>query len=160
MRKVTPRRKRSDSVAAAVAAHQAVALGPLPPPAHVTLREGDLAFWDGIMLARARDTWTEVDLTTAATMARAMADIERLQSEIQIEGEICTAAHGTPMLNPKVKLLDTLTRRVMALARILHVHAAATVGEPRDAADALANERGVRLQDEDDLIPKLFKLAA
>eukprot|EP01035_Chromulina_nebulosa_P031537 gene31537-biopygen20260 len=80
--KVTPRRKRSDSAAAAIAATQAAALGPLEPPAHVTLRPGDRPFWNAIMLARARDTWTEVDLTTAATLARTQADIEDLHATL------------------------------------------------------------------------------
>ena len=42
--KLTPKRVRSDSAAAAVAAVQAVALGPLPPPKHVKLRRGDRPF--------------------------------------------------------------------------------------------------------------------
>ena len=72
--KVTPRRKRSDSAAAAVAAAQAVALGPIPPPAHVALRDGDRPFWDAIVTARPRDTWTDIDLTTAANLATTAAN--------------------------------------------------------------------------------------
>ena len=94
--KMTPRRRRSDSSAAAVAASQAVALGPLQPPAHVRLREGDRPFWDAIVQARARDTWTEPDLASAAAMARAQADIERLQATIDAEGEFVTLGNGSP----------------------------------------------------------------
>ena len=74
--KVTPRRQRSDSAAAAIAATQAAAMGPLKPPKHVALRAGDRPFWDAIMLARARDTWTGPDLTMAGNLARTQADIE------------------------------------------------------------------------------------
>jgi hypothetical protein len=157
--KVTPRRKRSDSAAAAVAASQAVALGPLAPPAHVTLRDCDLPFWNAIVLARARDTWTDPDLASAATMARAQADIERLQADITRDGELITAANGSPILSPQVKLVELLTRRVMALARMLHVHAEATIGESRDGAKALANERQARAEPDDDLIPRLRSVA-
>ena len=158
--KVTPRRKRSDSAAAAVAASQAAALGPLPPPEHITLRACDRPFWDAIVQARARDTWTEPDLILAATMARAQADIERLQADIGLEGEFVTLGNGSPALSPKVKLLELLTRRVMALARMLHVHAEATVGESRDGAKSLANERQARADhDDDDLIPRLRSVA-
>lgn len=158
--KSTPRRIRSDSAAAAVAAHQAVALGPLQPPEYVGLRQCDRPYWDAIMLARARDTWTAADLVTAATLARAQSDIERLQGDIERDGEFILAANGTPIISPQVKLLEMLTRRVMALSRILHVHAEATVGKSEDSAKALANERGIRGQEADDLIPQLFKVAA
>ena len=92
--KVTPRRQRSDSAAAAIAATQAAALGPLEPPAHVTLRPGDRPFWNAIMLARARDTWTEVDLTTAATLARTQADIEDLHATLAAAGYLLGGCRG------------------------------------------------------------------
>lgn len=155
--KVTAKRQRSDSAAAAVAAVQAVSLGPLQPPAHVTLRPGDRPFWEAIMLARARDTWTDSDLATAASLARSQADIERLQTEVDLEGFTIPSGNGTPIVNPKHKLLETLTRRAVSLSRVLHVHAEATVGRSRDAGKALANERqsSLPLDDEDDLIPRL-----
>ena len=149
--KVTPRRKRSDSAAAAVAASQAAALGPLPPPECVTLRKG--------VLARARDTWTDPDLILAGQMARAQADIERLNGDIERIGPIISAANGQPIISPEVKLQELLTRRVMALARMLHVHAEATIGKSEDGAKALATERAARQQDDDDLIPRLRQVA-
>lgn len=144
------RRKRADSNAAAVAAAQAAALGAVQPPAHVKLRTCDRPFWDAIVQARARDTWTEVDLAHAATMARAQADVERLQAEIDAEGDVIEGK-----ANPKHKLLETITRRVVALARMLHVHAEATQGRSRDAGNALALERQARAEQHDDLIPTL-----
>lgn len=109
------------------------------------------------MLARARDTWTDADLTTAAGLARSQADIERLQTEVDAEGFTIPSGNGTPIVNPKHKLLETLTRRAVSLSRVLHVHAEATVGRSRDAGNALANERqaGLPFEDEDDLIPRL-----
>jgi hypothetical protein len=149
--KVTPRRKRSDSAAAAIAATQAAALGPLEPPAHVTLRPGDRPFWSAIMLARARDTWTDVDLTTAATLARTQADIEALHGDLAKAGYLLG---DKP--HPLAAVVETLTRRAVALTRVLHVHAEATVGKSEDAAKALELERNAR-QDktDDDLIPRL-----
>ena len=155
--KVNPKRNRSDSATAAVAAAQSASLGPLQPPAHISLRSGDRPFWDAIMLARARDTWTDSDLATAAGLARSQADIERLQTEVDVEGFTIPSGNGTPIVNPKHKLLETLTRRAVSLSRVLHVHAEATVGRSRDAGNALANERQacLPLDDEDDLIPRL-----
>jgi hypothetical protein len=148
--KMTPKRKRSDSAAAAIAAAQAVALGPLDPPAHVVLRPGDRPFWDSIVTARARDTWTAIDLTTAANLARTQADIERLQSDLDTSGYMVDGK-----LNPLAALVETLTRRTVALSRALHVHACATVGRSADGIKALANERNASQDDDDDLIPTL-----
>ena len=148
--KLTPKRNRSDSAAAAVRAAQAAALGPIDPPAHVAIREGDRPFWDAIVLARARDTWTAIDLTTAANLARSQSDIERLQSELDTGGYVLP--DGKP--NPVAALVETLTRRTVALSRALHVHAQATVGRSADASKVLALEKAAATED-DDLIPTL-----
>lgn len=147
--RTTAKRRRSDSAAAAVVASQAAALGPLDPPEHVALRPGDRPYWDAIVTARARDTWNDVDLTTAANLARSQADIERLQRDVDAEGYVID-----DKINPKAKLVETLSRRTVALSRVLHVHAEATVGRSEDAANALQNERQAR-QDHDDLIPTM-----
>lgn len=148
--KLAPKRNRSDSISAAVRASQAAALGPLDPPGHVTLREGDRPFWDAIVTSRARETWTTVDLCTAATLARAQADIVMLQARLDTEGY--TRDDGK--VNPLAALVETLTRRTVALSRVLHVHAIATVGKSEDAAKALANEKNA-CTPQDDLFPTL-----
>lgn len=148
--KVAPKRNRSDSAAAAVRAAQAVALGPIDPPKHVALRKGDRPFWDAIVTSRARDTWTAIDLCTAANLARTQADIELMQKVIDQNGYIMEDGK----LNPASNLVETLTKRVVSLARALHVHAVATVGESKDGRKALANERNAA-QEDDDLIPTL-----
>ena len=101
------------------------------PPDHVNLREGDRPFWDSIVRARDYESWTSADLEQAANLARCKADIERLQVEITDEGDTIINARGTPIVNPKHTLLETLSRRGVALSRVLHVHAEATVGESR-----------------------------
>ncbi|NEX61723.1 P27 family phage terminase small subunit [Noviherbaspirillum galbum] len=152
--KVTPKRRRSDSAAAAVKAAQAASMGPLAPPPHVTLRPGDKPFWDAIVTARARDTWTVSDLAIAANLARSQADIERLQAEVDIEGFTIPSGNGVPIVNPKHKLLETLSRRAVSLARMLHVHAQATVGRSEDASKGLQLEKAAKV-DDDDLIPTI-----
>jgi hypothetical protein len=88
-------------------------------------------------------------------MARAQADIERLQREVEDEGETILAANGCPVINPKAKLIETLSKRVTALSRVLHVHALATSGRPEDAAKSAELERQARQDADDDLIPTL-----
>ena len=130
------------------------ALGPLDPPAHVSLREGDRPFWDAIVTSRARDTWTDVDLCTAATLAKAQADIGQLQAKLDTEGYLLQSGK----VNPLAALVETLTRRTVALSRVLHVHAIATVGKSEDAAKSLANEKRVS-PPQDDLFPTLRAVA-
>lgn len=135
------KRARSDSAASAVKAAQAVAAGVIEPPTHVKLRDGDRPFWESLVRARARDTWNTADLENCANLARCKADIERITAEIESEGDIVVNERGTQIVNPKHALLETLTRRNMALSRMLHVHAEASVGKSEDAAKALATEK-------------------
>ena len=145
------RKPRSDSVTAAATEAGA---GPVMPPAHVHLRPCDEPFWLSIVRARARRNWTDVDLENAANLARCKSDVERLQREITAEGDVILNQRGTPVVNPKHTLLETLTRRAMALSRMLHVHAEATVGKSEDeaAGSKLARKTHEAAESLDDLI--------
>lgn len=152
------KRQRSDSTTAGVKAAQNAAAGMIEPPAHVLLRDGDLPFWESIVCARARDSWNTADLENAANLARCKHDIERLQIEITIEGDVIVNDRGTQIVNPKHALLETLSRRCLALSRMLHVHAEATVGESRDQAKPLAAEKKAKSIEADSLIPMLHSV--
>lgn len=121
---MTIRKPRSDSVTAALRAFQA---GPFSPPAHITLREKDRPFWDAAIACRS--DWNESELPMVAGWARAMADGEQLHREIAEEGVIVKGR-----TNIKFRLAEMLSRRAMALARHLQIHARATRGEARQAA--------------------------
>ncbi len=152
---MTARRTRSDSVKGMVDAMAAAIEGDIDPPGHVRLRDGDRPFWAAVVRARARAEWTDADLVHAANMARAMADIERLQLEIEGEGDVLTNARGTVVANPKHAILEQLSRRVMALTRLLQMQAAAS-GDLEDKTKrrkAESEARKVARQLEDDLIP-------
>lgn len=144
-----PRSRRSDSATAAVQAAQNAALGTLPPPAHVSLPDGALPFWEALMRNRPRHRWNDADLANAAVVARAQADIERLSAEIADEGDVIG-----DKLNPKHRLLETLSKRVVSLSRLLHVHPEATEGRAREAGKSLALEREAEAE-HDPLIPTL-----
>lgn len=151
--KTTNRRPRSDSAKAAVAASQAIALGPLQPPAYVRLRESDRPYWIAIVTARPRDTWTDADLVLAGSLARAYADMETLQESIERDGMLVEGK-----INPACDLLDKMTRRALATGRQLMVATIATVGKAQDIHKGAALERGARQHEEDDLIPTLGTL--
>lgn len=134
------RRKRSDSAEAAIEAMSGAGATVEPPP-HLRLRDRDLPFWAGIVRARAREDWTEIDLAHAGNLARCMADIERIQAEIDGEGDTLVNDRGTVVMNPKHSLLETLSRRSIALCRALQVHAHALQGDSRDQQKKSSTQR-------------------
>lgn len=155
---MTAKRSRSDSATSAVAAMRAAGVGPIKAPKFVNLRPGDKPFWDSIVRARTRDSWTDSDLVLAGNLARCLSDIERLQKEIDIEGDVLKNDRGTQVINPKHSLLETLSRRAVALSRTLQVHAQATQGDSRDQGKKATKQREaekvLESQDDDDLIPR------
>lgn len=157
MKQPRQRSVRADSAAGQKAAVSAAISPEIKPPQHVTLRKADLPFWSAIVRARARDTWTDVDLTKAANLARCQADIEAIQKKVRREGDIIVNSRGTQIVNPLHSLLETLTRRELALSRAVHVHAEATTGKSEDAARKLqeqqAAEESVEKVKPDGLIP-------
>lgn len=147
------RRQRSDSITAAVVAAQSQS--DINPPDHVTLRDGDLPFWWSIVRARATSSWNASDLEQAANLARCKADIERLQQEITAMGDIIENDRGKPIINPRHALLEVLSRRSVALSRMLHVHAEATQGESREQSKRAAPEQDAKEAARSSLIPRL-----
>lgn len=147
------RKTRSDSTTAAVEAIQAAG-SVIQPPAYIALRECDRPFWDSLTACKPADRWSESDLVDAASLARCKADIERIQREIDAEGDILDGK-----LNPRHALLETLTRRSMALARTLQIHSRARNGESRNQQAAFKTSehaRGaLRLVGSENLIPHL-----
>lgn len=152
------RRQRTDTVAGAVAA-MAGAVSEIPVPEHVVVPEGAMKFWRSITKARAADRWNDSDLEVAAELARTKANIERLNAELEAEGDVVVNERGTPIVNPKHNLLETLTRRMIALSRVLQVHAEATQGKSREQVKAnkaqAAAEKAAKEADSE-LIPGLY----
>ncbi len=140
----TPTRQRktkSDTTAAAIAQAQAAQAGVIKPPAHVAMRAGDMPFWNDIIRARAREMWTDIDLVMAANLARCLADVEKLNGELDKEGPTVKNQKGTSIANPKFLAITQLTDRMMRLMRLLHVHPAATAGRAADEGNAMRAER-------------------
>jgi hypothetical protein len=125
------------------------------PPAHIALRDCDRPFWASVIAAKPADRWSAGDLEDAAILAACKADIARLQAEIYEEGDLIGQR-----INPKHALLETLTRRNLALSRTLQIHARARHGESRDQRPANETASKVRAALRlvgDDLIPGLNK---
>lgn len=105
------------------------AANPLEVPAYCTLRDGDAPFWQAIIRARARDEWTDADLIVAAQLARCQADTECEQRVLDSEGNV----RDDGSINPRLAVVEQLTRRGMALMRTLRM-GGRIVGDERHEA--------------------------
>ena len=137
------KRNRADSASSAVKAMLNAAKDTIQVPAHVKLRDGDMVFWDGVVRARARDEWTETDLVVAGQLARCLHDIEDEQAALDIEGTVIKNDKGTPVVNPRVSVLEQFARREMALMRTLRM-GGRVAGAARDEAPGRKIERQSR----------------
>lgn len=151
------KRTPSNTVGALVGAMQAALAADIEPPDHVRLRPGDQPFWIAIVRARARAEWSTSDLVHAGNLARCMADIERISREMEGEGDVIENARGTLVMNPKHQVLEMLSRRSMAITRLMQMQAAAS-GDADKKTKARAQESSARqsaaeIMAEDDLIP-------
>lgn len=127
----------------------------IEPPAHVSLEPTDFPFWRDILKSRAKHEWTEADLIHAANLARCMASIESETTMLRQEGSVIENQRGTPIANPRHMVLEQLSRRSMALSRILQMQSVSK-GVIDDKLKARERERDARRAAktlDEDLIP-------
>ena len=131
------------TVTGAIQAAQAVA-SEIPVPDSVTLREGDMPYWESIMHARSREEWTEADLLVAANLARSIADLEASSATLQTEGDVLVDEKGKSYRNPRFDIVETLHRRVIATYRSLQMQPTVNGKTARDMARKREDERKAR----------------
>lgn len=146
------KRTRSDSAESAVKAMVNAAKADLQPPDHTPLRDEAMKFWPGVVRARARDEWIDVDLVVAAQLAECQACIEEESTQVRLEGTVVKNDRGTLVANPRTGILEALARREMALMRTLRM-GGRIAGDARDQSGKRQIEntaRKVRKELEDD----------
>lgn len=137
------RTRTADTAAGAVKAMFAAAAPTLLPPSHCAMRPGDMAFWQGIIVARARDEWTAANLVIAAQLARCQFDIEEQQALVYAEGHIIVNDKGTPIANPRHTVMEKLCSRELSLMRSLAM-VGLEAGRGRDLAKGRVVEQQSR----------------
>jgi len=137
------KRTRADSAASAVKAMVDAAKPDIEVPAWVTLTDSARPFWVGVVRARARDEWQDVDLVVAAQLAQCQADIAEEDAQLRVEGRVITNDRGTQVMNPRTTVLEQLARREMALMRTLRM-GGRVAGDTRDEVGKRTLERGAR----------------
>ena len=151
------RKQRTDTVHGAKAAMDAALAGDVQPPEFMKLRAEDRPYWQAVVRARTRDNWDELDLIHAVNLARTLADIEKLQLALGTDGHMMENQKGTIVANPIHLIIETLTRRSVALSRALHVHAEAKQGKAKLQGKALESQRLAEqtiVDADNDLVPR------
>lgn len=123
------KRQRITSIAAQV--EIMARTGPLEPPAHVPLEPDAGGFWSDIIASRSREEWAAHDLAFAADLANAQAQLAANRRALRKEGETTVSPAGTPMVNPRVGVVNSLHAQVKAARQSLGLHSAAK-GDHRD----------------------------
>ena len=148
------KRTRADSAASAVKAMVNAAKPDVAIPEYVTLTPSAMPFWAGVVRARARDEWIDVDLVVAGQLAQCQADIAEEDEALRLEGRVIKNDRGTPVMNPRTTVMEQLARREMALMRTLRM-GGRVAGDARDEAGKRKIENQSRklrgeLEEEDD----------
>jgi len=149
------RKSRIDSTAAAVEVLRS-AQTEIHPPSNVELDDTDKSFFASVLAEFARSEWTAHQLELAAMLARTMADLERDQRLMRIEGPIMATEKGTPVVNPRKTVIQMNASMILSFRRSLSLHARAQGGEARDIGkrrdQTLNIENGIG--DGDDLLAR------
>ncbi|WP_426195084.1 TerS protein [Massilia sp. DWR3-1-1] len=140
---IKPKRTRADSAASAVNAMVNAAKPDIEVPHYVTLTESAKPFWIGVVRARTREEWIDVDLVVAAQLAQCQADIAEEDEALRTEGRVIKNDRGTPVMNPRTTVLEQLARREMALMRTLRM-GGRIAGDSRDEEGKRKIERASR----------------
>ena len=147
------RKQRVDSISAHVDIMRKAA-DLLMPPEHVPLGERDLPFWMTIVAEKAKSEWSGHDLEIAALLARGMSRLEREEAVLDGEDTVMHNAGGTPMQNPRIRVIADLHARVIKYRQTLGIHNRGKNGEKRDTDKRSAMAKAVETDLDDELLAR------
>lgn len=113
-------RTKKSTVANSVKTMQAAAKTPESP---IPLAESESEFFKFIVIAREHETWSDNDLLIAANLSKTYAAINQLWKDIEVEGYVVENQRGTPVANPKVSALNSMTSAMQSLNKTLGLSA-------------------------------------
>lgn len=123
-------RKKFDSVTGAVDLYRSATLK-IKPPAHTKLLAGSEDFYNAVIDSRDASMWNDADLSRAVTLANYQMMIRDNTEMLVSEGEVVINERGTPIMNARFSVVNTLTRLEISLSKALQTDAASTQGESR-----------------------------
>ena len=121
------RKQPANSITASVKA-MSNAANPIQIPDFLQLDEDAAAIWPIIVRGRARDEWSDADLTVAGDICRCIADMKAQADALKVEGYILANDRGTPIQNPRNQVIEVLTRRKVCLMKLMQMQPRAIHG--------------------------------
>ena len=113
-------RTKKSTVANSVKTMEAAAKIPESP---IVLAEAESGYFKFIVTAREHETWSDNDLLIAANLSKTYAAIDELWRDINTEGYVVENQRGTPVANPKVSALNSMTSAMQSLNKTLGLSA-------------------------------------
>lgn len=149
-----PRKSASDSARTASNV-LGKALTLISPPAHIAMQESDMVFWDSVVAEFPKVDWTPHTLEVAAKLAKTMADHDRNQDLLRVEGEVLVMDNDRRYTNPRHNIARDMTNMMMSLRRNLQMHAAARQPNIAEVGKARGQRKAVESGAiDDDLIAR------
>jgi hypothetical protein len=128
------------------------------PPDHLRLTMGELPFFRSIIAEFARSEWTPHQIELAAMLARTMAEMDKSQRLLKIEGPVMYTEKGWPITNPRVTYVRTMSSQLLSMRRSLSltirsaVSSTSTLRVHREAMKVV--EGKMEILADDDLLSK------
>lgn len=88
-----------------------------------TLNEAELTHFNAVVNSRESSTWSENDRTIAGYLAKTYSKMDELWKQVDEEGFTAETLKGTPVINPAVTALNTLTVQAKSYNTLLGISA-------------------------------------
>jgi len=146
-------RTKKSTVANSVKTMESARLVAEPP---FPLSETETNYFRGIVTAREHETWSDNDRVIGANLAKTYSAIDQLWTDINAEGFVVENQRGTPVANPKVNALNSMTSAMQSLNKTLGLSASQRgLSGAKQGSRNLAEQQARQIIDkvsEDDLI--------
>lgn len=128
-------------------------------PTNITFNPKQRLIFTELCAEFSKSELTAHKIRLVATLAREMAMLDEEQVLLRTEGSVFVNSHGNPTVNPRSKVVQSLTASILALRRSLGVHARELAGGDNRRTGVrrghdLANEVMLDDMDDEDLIAR------
>jgi phage terminase small subunit len=89
----------------------------------LTLSDPEQSHFDRIIISREADSWSPHDITTACLLAKALSRLEKINEQLDRDGEMLVNAKGTQIAHPLLSASMNQANSIQALTRTLGLSA-------------------------------------
>ena len=121
-----------------------------PPAGYKFSNAQERKVWKALVAGRAASDWRELDLFSVWKIMKLEVEAQQQQKLLEEEGAVIVGARGGPIENPRMRILDVLERRQIALLRTISLNV--TKSDPRVVkrqAETAQKAAAVAMKDKD-----------